>query len=52
MVCLKNVKIMDDMNGYQINEKDIATIIRLLKIHRPEEGQQRERHQNTQVIQA
>ena len=24
------------MNGYQINEKDIATIIRLLKIHQPE----------------
>ncbi len=26
------------MNGYQINEKDIATIIRLLELHRPEEA--------------
>ena len=26
------------MNGYQINEKDIATIIRHLKIHRPEQA--------------
>ena len=26
------------MNGYKINEKDIATILRLLKIYRPEEA--------------